>query len=149
MISRASCAVSPMLEHVSDEVEVQEIEESPSDGEEQDQCVLHGIDDESEIERERRPLRRQRYAHRLKCKNISARISRAGAGANTVSSRGVGTQHRRRNPGHDSVEVATVAVDHCFLRNTPGEESIPVLVMKDPETRLLSAHAVPTKGAVV
>ena len=86
MISRASRAVSPLLEQVSDEEEVQEIEESPSDDEEQDQCVLLGIDDESEIERERerRPLRRQRHAHRLKCKNISARISRTGAGANTV-----------------------------------------------------------------
>ena len=52
VISRASRAVSPLSEHVSAEEEVQEIEESPSDGEEQDQCVLHGIDDESEIERE-------------------------------------------------------------------------------------------------
>ena len=53
MISRASRAVSPLLEQVSDEEEVQEIEESPSDDEEQDHCVLHGIDDESEIERGR------------------------------------------------------------------------------------------------
>ena len=64
-----------------------------------------------------------------------------------VSGRGVSTQHRRRIPGKDSVEVATVAVD-C-LRNTPGEDSIPVLVMRDRETRPLSAHAVPLKGAVM
>ena len=64
MISRASRAVSPVLEQLSDEEGVQEIEESTSDDEEQDQCVLHGIDDESEIEREARQLRGQRHAHR-------------------------------------------------------------------------------------
>ena len=47
------------------------------------------------------------------------------------------------------MDVATVALDYCFLRNMPGEESIPVLVMRDRETRMLSAHAVPMKGAVV
>ena len=56
-------------------------------------------------------------------------------------------QHRRRDPGQDSVEVATVAVDCCFLRK--HEESIPVFEMRNRETRLLSAHAVPMKGAVV
>ena len=66
-----------------------------------------------------------------------------------MSGRGVSTQHRWRTPGEDSVEVATVAADYCFLRNTPGEESIPELVMRDRETRLVSAHAVPMKGAVV
>ena len=53
-----------MLEQVSDEEEVQEIEESTSDDEEQDYCVLHGIDDEGEIEREARQLRQLR---RQKC----------------------------------------------------------------------------------
>ena len=47
------------------------------------------------------------------------------------------------------MDVATVALDYCFLRNMPGEESIPVLVMRDRETRMLSAHAVPMKGAIV
>ena len=65
-----------------------------------------------------------------------------------VSGRGVGTQHQRRTLSEDSVEVATVAVDYC-LRNTPGKDSIPVLVMRDRETRLLSPHAVPMKGAVM
>ena len=53
-----------MLKQVSDEEEVQEIEESTSDDEEQDPSVLHGIQDESEIETEARQLRRQRRAHR-------------------------------------------------------------------------------------
>ena len=66
-----------------------------------------------------------------------------------MSCRGVSTQLRRRDLGEDSVEVATVAVDYCFLRNTPGEDSIPVLVMRDRETRLLLAHAVPMEGAVI
>ena len=34
------------------------------------------------------------------------------------------------------MEVPTVAVDYCFSRNAPGEESIPVLLMGDRETRL-------------
>ena len=64
MTSRASRAVNPMMEQVSNEEEVQEIEESTSDDDEQDHCVSHGIDDESVIEREARQLRRQRHAHR-------------------------------------------------------------------------------------
>ena len=75
VISRASRAASPILGQVSDEEDVLAIEESTSDDEEQDHCVFHGIDDESEIEREVR---------RSKCNNISACISRTGAGANTV-----------------------------------------------------------------
>ena len=154
VISRASRAVSPLLEQVSDAEEVQEIEESPSNDEEQDQCVLLWIDDESEIERERRPLRRQRHSHRLPTssemkEHLRTHLPYRSWCQHCVSGRGVGTQRRRRNPGEDSVEVAIVAVDHCFFRNTPGEESIPVLVMRDPETRLLAAHAVPMKGAVV
>ena len=46
VISRAS---SPMHEQVSDEEDVQEIKERTSDDEEEDHCVLHGIDDESEM----------------------------------------------------------------------------------------------------
>ena len=50
MISQASRAVSPVFEQVSDVEEVQEVKGSTSDDEEQDHCVLHGIDDESENE---------------------------------------------------------------------------------------------------
>ena len=57
VISRASRAVSPRLKQVSDEEEVQEIEESTSDDEEQDPCLLHRIDHESEIERKARQFR--------------------------------------------------------------------------------------------
>ena len=57
-----SRAVSPRLEQVSDEEDVQESEESTSDDEEEDPCVLYGIADESEIEREARQLREQRNA---------------------------------------------------------------------------------------
>ena len=66
-----------------------------------------------------------------------------------VSGRGVSSQHRRRDPGEDQVDVATVALDYCSLRNMPSGECIPVLVMRDRETRMLSANAVPMNGAVV
>ena len=143
-----------MLLQVSDEEEVQEIEESTSDDEEQDHCVLHGIDDESEIKTEARQLRRQRDPHRPPTveemqEHLRTHLPYRSWCQHCVSGRGVSTQHRRRNPGEHSVEGATVAVDYCFLRNTPGEESIPVLVMRDRETRLLSAHAVPMKGGVI
>ena len=63
MILRASRAVSSTQEQVFGEEEVEEIEERTSDHEEEDHCVLHGIDDESEIQRVARQLRRQRHAY--------------------------------------------------------------------------------------
>ena len=78
-----------MLKQVSDEGEVQEIEESTSDDEEQDPSVLHGIDEQSETERERHANSVDNGMHIVlpqwrKFKNIFARISRTGAGANIV-----------------------------------------------------------------
>ena len=49
-------------EFVSDEEDVQESEEGTSDDEELDPCVLYGMDDESENEREARQLREKRNA---------------------------------------------------------------------------------------
>ena len=40
-----------------------------------------------------------------------------------------------------------MAVDYCFLRNVVGGDYVPVIVMKDYDTRLLAAHVVPVKGA--
>ena len=51
--------------------------------------------------------------------------------------------------GEDQVDVATVALDHCFFQNMSGEESFPVLVMVDHVKSMLSAHAVSMKGAVI
>ena len=143
-----------MLEQVSDAEEIQDVEESTSGDEEQDPCVSHGIDDESEVEREAQKLRRQRHAHRPPTVEDMQELLRThlpyrSCCQHCVSGRGVSSQHRGRNPGEDSVEVATVAVHYSFLRNMPGEDSIPVLVLRDRETRLLSAQAVPMKGAVV
>ena len=110
---------------MSAEEDVQESEESTSDNEEQDPCVLHGIDDESVIEREARQLRRQRHAHRPPTVEEIQEHLRTHL-----------PYPRRRNPGENSVEVATVATNCCFLRNTPGEESIPVLIMRDRQLML-------------
>ena len=51
--------------------------------------------------------------------------------------------------GEDQVDVATIALDHCFFQNMPGEESFPVLVMVDDVKRMLSANAVSMKCAVL
>ena len=47
------------------------------------------------------------------------------------------------------MDVATVALDHCFFQNMPREESFPVLVMVDHVKRMLSANTVSMKCAVI
>ena len=42
--------------------------------------------------------------------------------------------------------MAEVALDYCFLRDSEGEQNVPVLVMKDRWSKLLTAHVVPSKG---
>ena len=135
MILRASQAVSPILEQVSDDEAVEEFEERTFDDEEEDHCVSHLIDDESKIAREARQVRRQRHEHRPPSveemqEHLRTHLPHGSWCQHCVSGRGVSSQHRRRVCGEDSVEVATVAGDYC-LRNTPGEDSIPVLVMRD------------------
>ena len=130
MISRVSRAVSPLPEQVSDEENVDEIEESTSDDEEQDHCEVHGIDDESEIEREARQLRRQRHAHRSPTveemqEHLCTHLPYRSWCQHGVSGRGVSTQHRRRNPGEDSVQVATAAVHYCFLETRQAKIQFP------------------------
>ena len=39
-----------------------------------------------------------------------------------------------------------VHMDYCFLRNKEGEEALPVIVLKDRDSRALAAHGVPYKG---
>ena len=126
---------------MSDEEEVQEIEESTSGDEEQDPCVLHGMDEESAVEREAKKLRRHRHAHRPPTveemrEHLRTHLLYRSWCQHCGSGRGVSTQHQRRSYVDDSVEVATVAVDYCFLRNTPGEILIFVLIMRDRETRV-------------
>ena len=42
-----------------------------------------------------------------------------------------------------------VSYDYCFMRDHPGMESAKLLVSKDRGTRMVSAHVVPLKGAVI
>ena len=121
----SSRAVSPMLKQVSDEGEVQEIEESTSDDEEQDPSVSHGIDDQSETEREARQLRRQRHAHRPPTveeiqEHLRTHLPNRSWCQHCVSGRGVSTQHRRRRllfpPQHDRRGINT-RVGHERPRN--------------------------------
>ena len=69
-------------EQVSDEEDVQEIEQSASDDEEQDHCVLHGIGEghDNSVDNVVRIVLPQWK----NCKNISACIYCTGEGANTV-----------------------------------------------------------------
>ena len=83
--------------------------------------MLDVIDEESEIEREARQVRRQRHAHRLPRmdkmqEHLRTHLPNRSWCQHCVSGRGVSTQHRRRTPSQDSIEVATVAADYvmCF-----------------------------------
>ena len=66
---------------------------------------------------------------------------------------------RASNPAHrgrkfakaveDDKVMKQVSYDCCFLRDQPGMESAKILVSKDCATRMLSAHVVSLKGAVI
>ena len=45
--------------------------------------------------------------------------------------------------------VPEVHLDYCFIREAAGEDYSVVLVGKDRETKLIMAHVVPCKGAML
>ena len=63
-----------------------------------------------------------------------------------VAARAVEDAHRLRGPPSES-DGPEIHWDYCFLRNRPGDPSVPVLVGKDRKTRCFVAHVVPGKGA--
>ena len=102
--------------------------------------------------RETRQVRRQGRAHRLRTseevqEHLRTHFPHRSWCARCVSGCGVSGQCRRRDPV-DQGYVVTVPLD-CFLLKMPGEESTRVLVVRDRETCMLSAHAVLVKGAAV
>ena len=46
-------------------------------------------------------------------------------------------------------EMKQVSYDYCFMRDQPWSESAMILESKDRATRMVSAHVVPFKGAVI
>ena len=66
---------------------------------------------------------------------------------------------RASNPAHRGRRFATavgedkdmkqVSYDYCFMRDQLGSESAKILVSRDRATRMVSAHVVPVKGAVI
>ena len=60
---------------------------------------------------------------------------------------GVSTKHQKRDE-QENRSVATVAYEYCFLRNAVGDDYVPVLVMKDWDSKMLFAHVVPCKGRI-
>ena len=76
-----------------------------------------------------------------KWRNIVEPIYHTARGATIASrGRGPGTQHRKTRADEKERGVASVAVDYCFLRNVVGGDYVPVIVMKDYDTRVLAAH---------
>ena len=84
---------------------------------------------------------------------MSGRTFLAEVGADTrVAARGGNPVHRgRRFPTaiEEDKDTKQVSHDHCFRRDQPGMESAKILVSKDRATRMVSAHVVPLKGAVL
>ena len=69
-----------------------------------------------------------------------------------VSARASNLAHRgRKFPTaiEEDKDMKQVSYDYCFMRDQPGMESAKILVSKDRATRMVSAHVVPLKGAVI
>ena len=66
---------------------------------------------------------------------------------------------RASNPAHqgrkftrvveEDKDMKQVSYDYCFTRDQAGMESAKIMVSKDRATRMVSAHVVPLKGAVI
>ena len=73
-------------------------------------------------------------------------------GADTVAARASNPAHRGRKFAkavEDDKDMKQVSYDYRFMRDQPGLESAKILVSKDRATRMVSAHVVPLKGAVL
>ena len=69
-----------------------------------------------------------------------------------VAARAGNPAHRgRRFPTaiEEDKDTRQVSYDFCFMQDQPGMESAKILVSKDRATRMVSAHVVPLKGALL
>ena len=69
-----------------------------------------------------------------------------------VAARASNPAHRgRRFPTaiEEDKDTEQVSSDYCFMRGQPGTESATFLVLEDRATRMVSAHVLPLKGAVL
>ena len=66
-----------------------------------------------------------------------------------VAGRAKSWPHQRQQEDDDGGGVPSVSFDYCFLRDTTGGESIPVLVGREKRSKFMVAHVVPYKGAGV
>ena len=94
-------------------------------------------EEESETQTEEGQTTRQRRSHRAPTKkecedHMRTHIPFRSWCKHCLAGRGVATQHKSRRDSGEH-EVAEVALDYCFLRDSEGGESVPVLVMKDRE----------------
>ena len=83
---------------------------------------------------------------------MSGNIFLIEVGADTVAARASNPAHRGRTfprASEEDKDSKQVSYDHCFMRDQPGMESAKILVSKDRATRMVSAHVVPLKGAVL
>ena len=63
-----------------------------------------------------------------------------------VGGRGLQTAHRKMKREEKERGAATVTVDACVWRRTVGRDFVPVIMMKDDDTRNLAAHVVSVKA---
>ena len=115
------------------------------------------MDDKEEPSEERRPVKggqsrvmmptlKERQEHErthLPCRSWCR---------HSVAARGGNPAHRgRRFPTaiEEDKDTKQVSCDYCFMRDQPGMESAKILFSKDRATRMVFAHVVPLKGAVL
>ena len=103
---------------------------------------------EEELEKVRRELSR-RALRQSKCEYTGLRTTLSGVGAHSAlwEERRVGF-HFRQEVSEDG-RVPTICFDHCFLRDHPGGESVPVMVGLEKKTMMMLCHLVPFKGGGV
>ena len=58
------------------------------------------------------------------------------------------TPHRKSDEGNDEKCVPCLHADYWFMRDEKGSESVPVIVLRDDDTRAYAAHVVTVKGSV-
>ena len=88
-----------------------------------------------------------------------SRAVRVGQRKTTTPTLAEREEHIPSNPAHrgrkfakaveDDKDMKQVSYDYCFMRDQQGTESAQILVSNDRATRMVSAHVVPLKGAVL
>ena len=63
-----------------------------------------------------------------------------------VKGKSASRHHKRRSEIESESRMPTVSIDYMFMEDGKAELGMPILVMRDSETRMIQAYVVPQKG---